>query len=85
MFSQKTKDRINGWGSVLRFLTPILVTVGLWIMSGMKDEIKEIRQTARIMATETFNYNNNHLMHHFDFENKIVERLSCIETILGKK
>lgn len=84
MFSQKIKDRINGWGSVLRFLTPILVTVGLWIMSDMKNEIRDIRIAARVLATETFAYNEKHLMHHFDFEKGVCERLSSIETVLRK-
>ena len=85
MFSQKTKDRINGWGSVLRFLTPILVTVSLWIMSDMKTEIRDIRIAARLVATETFNYNEKHLIHHAIFEKDMCERLSCIETILNKR
>jgi hypothetical protein len=85
MFSQKTKERINGWGSVLRFLTPILVTVGLWIMSDMKNEIRDIRIAARLLATETYTYNTNHLTHHFNFEKNVCERLSSIETILDKK
>jgi len=85
MFSQKTKDRINGWGSVLRFLTPILVTVGLWIMSDMKTEIRDIRIAARLVATETFNYNEKHLLNHTMFEKDVCERLSCLETILRKR
>jgi hypothetical protein len=84
MFSQKTKDRINGWGSVLRFFTPILVTVGLWIMSDMKNEIRDIRIAARVLATETFTYNEKHLLRHSEFEKDVCERLSCIETVLNK-
>ena len=84
MFSQKTKDRINGWGAVFRFVTPILITVGLWIMSDMKTEIRDIRIAARLLATETFAYNEKHLLHHTIFEKDVCERLSCIETILDK-
>ena len=85
MFSQKTKDKINGWGSVLRFITPILITVGLWIMSDMKTEIRDVRIAARLLTTEIFEYNEKHLLHHTMFEKDVCERLSCLETILRKR
>ena len=82
MFKQTTKDSINGWGSVLRFITPILITVGLWIMSDLKNEIREIRTTAKEVAIETSKYNTNHLTHHSSFEKDMCERIASIETIL---
>lgn len=86
MFKQSTKDSINGWGQVFRFVTPILITIGLWIMADMKNEIREIRNTAKEVALETVKYNSNHLEHHRNFETKVVERLASIETILrGRK
>jgi hypothetical protein len=85
VFRQSTKDKINGWGSVLRFATPLLVSVGLWIMSDMKTEIRDIRKTAQDLAVETIKYNTNHLAHHSVFETNMCERMASIETILKKR
>jgi hypothetical protein len=84
-FKQSTCDTINGWGTVFRFITPILITVGLWIMADTKNEIREIRQTAKEVAIITTTYNTQHLAHHSTFEVGVCERLSSIETILKKR
>ncbi len=85
MFKQQTKDKINGYGLLLRFITPILITLGLWIMSDMKTEIREIRQTAKELSASTIVYNTNHLSHHNIFEKEICERLASIETFIRKR
>ena len=79
-FSQETKNAINGWGQVLRFITPILITIGLWIMSDMKFEIREIRQAAKDLAVQTINYNINMEKAQKDFQIKVCERLTALET-----
>lgn len=85
MFKQSTKDTINGWGSAFRFITPILLALVLFILTGMKDEIKDIRQTAKELSLTTTIYNTNHLQHHASLETMIGERLAIIETILKNK
>jgi len=85
MFKQSTKDTINGWGSAFRFITPILLALVIFILTGMRDEIKDIRQTAKDLIVTTSSYNNNHLEHHRIFEIAICERLATIEAILKNK
>ena len=79
MFKQHTIDKINGWGTVFRFVTPILITIALWIMSGICKDIDEVRETTQEMAIETTRYNTNHLQHHASIEKEICERLARIE------
>ena len=85
MFKQTTKDTINGWGQVFRVVTPILLTIALWMMTDVKSDIKEIRATARELAAATTIYNTNHLAHHARFETNISERMASIETLLRKQ
>jgi hypothetical protein len=79
-FSQHTRDTINGWGSVFRFVTPVMITIVLFILAGLKDEIKEVRNLAKELAKETMIYNTNHLSHHTKMEISFSERLAIIET-----
>ena len=73
MFKQTTKDTINGWGQVLRFITPILVTITIYILTGMKTDIKALEV-----------YFTNHLSDHKSIELIIERRLTSIETKLNK-
>ena len=57
-FHPNTVAKINGWGQVLRFVTPMLVSVGLWIMADMKTEIRDIRIAASQVASDTVIFNN---------------------------
>jgi len=91
MFSQKTKDKINGWGSIMRFITPILITIMLFILSSIKTEIKDnkIDTCNRFdkidLQFEKVNVQfSNHLEHHRVFEIVLAERLSSIETVTRK-
>lgn len=83
-FSQQTKDTINGWGSLFRFVTPVLLTIVIFILTGLKEEIKDVRVMASNLATETTIYNTNHLSHHRVMEIRFCERLSVIETELKR-
>jgi hypothetical protein len=42
MFSQTIKDRINGWGSILRFITPILVTISIFIIGQINTKVDRL-------------------------------------------
>jgi hypothetical protein len=90
-FSQTTKDKINGWGSVMRFITPILITIMLFILSGIKTDIREIKidtckRFERVdLQFEKVNVQfSNHLEHHRQFEIVLAERLTSIETSTRK-
>ena len=37
-------ERLNGWGSVLRFLTPCLLTVALFILTQLREDVREVAQ-----------------------------------------
>ena len=73
MFKQSTKDSINGWGQVFRFITPVLITLVLFILTGIKQDVGELKS-----------HFTNHLSDHKQIELKLENRLSCIETILKK-
>ena len=80
MFSQRTKDRINGWGSVLRFVTPILLTIVLYILSGIKGEIRDNKIYSENRFDKIDLQFSNHLEHHRKFEIVLAERLTSMET-----
>ena len=70
------KDRVNGIGEKFRLVTPVLVTIILFILSLILSDLREIK----------FSF-ANHLEHHRVIEVQLGERLSSIETILkmGKR
>ena len=80
MFKQQTVDKINGWGTVLRFITPILVTIALFILTGLKEEIKEVKSDNKTNFAKIEVKFDNHLEHHRQFEIILGERLAAIET-----
>jgi len=69
--NSQTKDNLNGIGVVLRFITPILITLILYIISGIKEDIKDLKVDMK-----------NHLYHHQELEVNLEKRLSTIEAIL---
>lgn len=79
-FSQKTKDNINGWGSVLRFITPVLLTVTLFILSGIKAEIKDVKiDTCKRLDSIVLQF-TNHLEHHRILEVSLAEKFAILQT-----
>ena len=64
------KNRVNGFGEVFRFVTPILVTVSIFIMGWVRSDI---------VALKT--HFENHLMHHQDLEVGYERRLTQAEKI----
>ena len=82
MFKQSTRDSINGWGHLLRFATPILITIALFILGGMKEDAKEVRREVKELAFENRMYSTNHLEHHAKFEVDISERMSSMEATM---
>ena len=77
--SIKINEGLNGFGIWLRFITPVLLALTLFILNGIKDEIKDIKQTSKELTLSTYVYNTNHLTHHASIEKEICERLSSIE------
>jgi hypothetical protein len=82
MFKHTTMAKINGWGTVMRFILPIMVTIMLWILGDMRNQMKDMRDTATSLSKEIVTYNTNHLEHHRAIETQLCERLARIETKL---
>lgn len=64
-------DKINGYGVIFRFITPILVTIALFLLTLVINDVKDIKCSF-----------TNHLEHHRQLEVKLENRLSSIETFL---
>jgi hypothetical protein len=90
------KTKIDGYGAVLRFVTPLLIVLILFILNGLRSDINTVRLEAtanfsRLEGTARVNFENldkqfgNHLAHHQLFDKEIFERLTAIETIIGKR
>ena len=70
-------EKINGYGAILRFITPVLVTITLFILGSLKGDIRDVKTDVKeIKVTMT-----NHLEHHKTLEVNLGERLKCLETI----
>ena len=65
---QQTVDKINGYGSLLRLVTPVLVTICIFLLGWMLTDIRGLN-----------NHFTNHLMHHQDLEVGYEKRLTTIE------
>jgi len=87
------RDKINGYGTIFRFITPTLVTIALFIlgmlrtdMIAAKIETKENFNKLEAIAKVNFDNMNlqfsNHLSTHRTFDKEVCERLSSIEAII---
>jgi hypothetical protein len=63
------EKRVNGYGVLLRFITPILITVALFILGMIRSDLKEL---------ET--HFTNHLSEHKILETTLENRLTKLET-----
>ena len=64
-------EKINGYGAILRFITPVLITVMLFVLGMMREDIKELKV---YFANHLSRYNQNCL--------EVESRLKGIETEL---
>lgn len=77
------EDRLNGYGPVLRIVTPVLcmcitllTTVMLFVLSGIGKNINGVETSVKVLDAHF----TNHLMHHQDLEVGYADRLAKIET-----
>ncbi len=81
-----TINKINSYGILFRFITPVLLAViGTLILGNLSDIHKEqikVRLDLLNYQEETRTYNINHLEHHRLSEVLIESRLTKIETLL---
>lgn len=66
-------DKINGYGVILRFITPILISIIIFILSGIKCDIQELKA-----------HFGNHLSEHKGFDKEIFERITSLEAKINK-
>lgn len=62
------KEKINGYGSAFRFVTPILVTISIMFLSWIRGDLEKIEK-----------HFTNHLAHHQDLEIGYERRISILE------
>ena len=76
-------DKVNGYGVLFRFITPLLAflmtIIGTLALNNLS-EIKRDMDKACLDRKEIRVYFDNHLAHHANFETAIEGRLSRIET-----
>lgn len=81
-------NKVNGYGVLFRFITPILTflmtIIGTLALTALND-IKHDMDKACLDRKEIKVYFDNHLKHHTSFEVSIEKRLSKIETILERQ
>lgn len=65
------RDKINGWGAVFRFITPLLITISLFILGMLRSDLCELKA-----------HFTNHLSEHKQIEVTLEKRLTHIETLL---
>jgi hypothetical protein len=69
------RDKLNSYGALFRFITPIMIAIIGWFTITL---INDVKVDVRDMKVSF----NNHLQHHQTMEIKMSERLICLETIL---
>lgn len=86
-------EKINGYGIVLRFITPILVTVMLFVIGMLRNDMLSIKTEAKanfdkLEVVTQLNFDKidtqltNHLSQHRIFDKEIIERLTRVEAKL---
>ena len=74
-------NQLNGIGVILRFITPVLVTIGIFIMTLIIGSVNDVKVGVKELA----GHFQNHLGEHKSIEVKLENRLASIETILNRK
>ncbi len=89
-------NKINGYGSILRFITPILITIMLFIVGMLRNDMLLVKTEAkanfdRLEAVAQINFDkidirlSNHLSHHQIFDKEMIERLTRVETKISNR
>lgn len=86
-------DKVNGYGAILRFITPILITIILFIIGMLRNDMVLIKTEAkanfdRLEVVAQINFDKidtqltNHLSQHRVFDKEVIERLTRVEAKL---
>jgi hypothetical protein len=64
-------SKVDIYGSVFRLITPVLITIALFILTMIRNDVGELKA-----------HFTNHLSDHKTFEVKLENRMTCLETIM---
>ena len=67
------KEKINGYGAIFRFITPILITIVLFILGMIRQDLGELKAQF-----------NNHLSEHKRIEIMLEKRLTSLEVLINR-
>jgi len=76
-------QKINGYGAILRFITPILITLVGFLGKMAIDDVKWQLKESNLQLKELNVHFTNHLSDHKQMEIMLEKRLTKIETKLG--
>jgi len=69
VMNEKMINNLNGFGIMLRFITPVLVTIAIFLITWIKSDVGKLDV-----------HFTNHLEHHQDLEVGYERRLTAIES-----
>ena len=64
-------SKVDIYGSIFRFITPVLITIALFILTMIRTDMGELKS-----------HFTNHLSDHKTFEVKLENRMTCLETTI---
>ncbi len=73
------KEKVNNFGILFRFITPILITIMLYMLTMMQTNISTLQSDIK----EIKEHFVNHLKEHKQVEVLMEKRLTRIETLLN--
>ena len=76
-------QKINGYGAILRFITPILIVFVGYLGKMAIDDVKYQLKESTLQLKELNLHFTNHLSEHKSMEVLLEKRLTRIETKLG--
>lgn len=71
--NNRVRQGIHDYGQLMRFITPLLISIALYLLSNIQKEI-----------TKLDTHFTNHLFHHVRLEKEIEHRFTCLETLINR-
>jgi hypothetical protein len=84
VLKQSTTETINVWGSLFSFTTTVLLSIVLFILTGIKGEVKDIKEDTCKRFEKVDLQFSNHLEHHRQFEVTLAEKLTSLDATVRR-
>ena len=81
----KIVDKINGYGPILRLVTPFMIALVILLLGMVNSNIRDVKAENNLLSDKVDTYFTNHLSHHMEFEKAIEGRLATIEAYNNKR